>query len=354
MQNYYDILGVNREADVEEIKTAYRKLALKYHPDRHGGSIEHEEHFKKISSAYHVLSDPARRRKYDLRHLYVRSPAPPRPASRSAPPKPNQARRPRRRPSFKEKQKMEKKVYSILTLAFVVFVSLGIGVYYLMNHIAARRYYAEAKDFEQMKMYEQALEKYLYTLEMDKGFGPAYEKLGDLKIRLYGDVKGAINLYNSAIVNSEVPDFRLYNKKGLLFLKLQQIDSAEAAYENSLKINPKQDTSWFYLGEIKSLRGNYTQAAEAYNRASKLNPRFFEPKYGQSLAVYHLGHYKKAEILLDTLIAEHPKNGVLYLLRGRCKVGRSDSSAACSDFLKADLFGVATGKILAQAVCGLH
>ncbi len=61
-KDYYQVLGVGRNADEKEIKSAYRKLALKYHPDKNPDS---EEHFKEINEAYEVLGDPEKRAKYD-------------------------------------------------------------------------------------------------------------------------------------------------------------------------------------------------------------------------------------------------------------------------------------------------
>ncbi len=65
-RDYYEILGVERNATLEEIKKAYRRLALKYHPDRNPGDKEAEEKFKEIVEAYSVLSDPEKRRLYDM------------------------------------------------------------------------------------------------------------------------------------------------------------------------------------------------------------------------------------------------------------------------------------------------
>ncbi len=64
-RDYYEILGINRNAGDDAIKASYRKLALKYHPDRNHGDKEAEERFKEAAEAYEVLRDPEKRNTYD-------------------------------------------------------------------------------------------------------------------------------------------------------------------------------------------------------------------------------------------------------------------------------------------------
>src|SRR5437867_12316797 len=65
MADFYSVLGVQRSASDDDIKKAYRKLAMQYHPDRNNGSKDAEERFKEITEAYDVLRDPQKRAAYD-------------------------------------------------------------------------------------------------------------------------------------------------------------------------------------------------------------------------------------------------------------------------------------------------
>ena len=64
-RDYYEVLGVGRDASVDEIKKAYRRLAVTYHPDKNPGDADAEERFKEASEAYAVLSDAEKRSRYD-------------------------------------------------------------------------------------------------------------------------------------------------------------------------------------------------------------------------------------------------------------------------------------------------
>ena len=64
-RDYYEVLGISRNAQTEEIKKAYRKLALKHHPDKNPGSKSSEDLFKEATEAYEILRDPEKRSLYD-------------------------------------------------------------------------------------------------------------------------------------------------------------------------------------------------------------------------------------------------------------------------------------------------
>ena len=64
-RDYYEVLGVGKTATADEIKKAYRKKAVQYHPDKNPGDKAAEEKFKEAAEAYEVLSDPQKRQRYD-------------------------------------------------------------------------------------------------------------------------------------------------------------------------------------------------------------------------------------------------------------------------------------------------
>lgn len=66
-KNWYSILGVSQTANFKEIKSAYRHLAKQFHPDKNQDNTSAEERFKEVQHAYMILSDPEKRKKYDLR-----------------------------------------------------------------------------------------------------------------------------------------------------------------------------------------------------------------------------------------------------------------------------------------------
>lgn len=102
--NFYEYLGVSKNATAEEIKKAYRSKAREHHPDMHRGEEEQKKHaeiFKVVVEAFEVLSDPIKRSQYDMRGYYGKRPS-------SPPPPPPQQNKPKQKEDF-ERERAEKK-----------------------------------------------------------------------------------------------------------------------------------------------------------------------------------------------------------------------------------------------------
>src|SRR5262245_56458638 len=71
MQDFYEVLGVDKSATQTQIRMAYKRMAMRYHPDHNPGNKQAEEYFKIVNEAYHTLSDPQKKMRYDSRFYWV-------------------------------------------------------------------------------------------------------------------------------------------------------------------------------------------------------------------------------------------------------------------------------------------
>lgn len=308
MQNHYDILGVSFAASHDEIKARYKQLAIQFHPDKHGGNKYYEEQFKKISAAYHVLSNPARRRRYDLKITYSNRPAAARQKSPSSPHRPASATPPPRthyRPPNKMDKKTERKIYFFTFSGLFIFLSLVVAAYSYTNQYFADKTYKEGLQLEKEQKEIEALEKYFLTLEYDEKYGPAYERLGDFKASQNEDAV-ALQFYNQALKYEEKPS-------AALLLKVCKLEFNNRNYQESLKY-----------------------AEEAVKTDSSNASALFE----RSLSRFFTGDYKGSSKDLDQLINTEEPNWQYHYLRGKARLILKDTSAACGDWIKAKLYGM--------------
>lgn len=142
MRNHYYTLGLSENATPEEIKAAFKRLAVKYHPDKHMGNTDMEEKFKSVNQAYQVLSDPYKKAQFDLQLQYQRfheaqSSAPPRQPYHYQPPNKPYGGRPRytgRPVNHKENAKATLYAFAItFGIAIIVMVVKGVYDLYLQR-----------------------------------------------------------------------------------------------------------------------------------------------------------------------------------------------------------------------------
>src|ERR1035437_3369503 len=133
-KNYYIILGVKNTANFDEIKTAYRALAKKYHPDKNHGNKAAEEYFKEIQQAYAVLSNAEKRKKYDLKFSYTHT-YPKQNAASSG--RSHQSAQQQTKEKFSPKQKKTEPQKSDTTERWQILVSVGMALlllYFIISY----------------------------------------------------------------------------------------------------------------------------------------------------------------------------------------------------------------------------
>lgn len=239
MVNYYVILNISRNASLKEIKTSYKKLALKYHPDKNQGNKNTEELFKQVNEAYQTLSNDSKRIVYDQKleyHLFIlhQRSAQTFKANQNQPPsqKPpstaeayNQGYKPNSDFStdystqgkhYKEREfapKEKKSDHYILGITlFIIIATVCLILGFMMNRIAAQDHYKSAVNNFKNEQYLKAIMELNNAIHFDESFVEAYELRADCKVKIYR-YEHALSDYNRAIKYCEDPSLALINKR---------------------------------------------------------------------------------------------------------------------------------------------
>jgi tetratricopeptide (TPR) repeat protein len=172
LADFYEILDLHQSADAPQIRAAYKRLAMKYHPDHNPGNLQAEEMFKVINEAYHTLSDPLKKARYDSRFTSV-------PRYEEEVWREREARRKR----YRQWQETQTKRYvfdahyfKIQGLAFLVFIIMS-GISFAIFHTA--NYFITAKYREEWEQSRQLVQE-VNTLFGSGKVGEAIEKISTL------------------------------------------------------------------------------------------------------------------------------------------------------------------------------
>lgn len=174
MTNYYKILGIDQSADSKQIKAAYKRLAMEYHPDRNPGNKQAEEVFKIVNEAYHTLSDPLKKSRHDA-HLDPAYSISAEEWIRINKRKYNPVEKDDRR-GIRRYYKIDKDYYRIQALAVFVFLVLA-GFSYII--LSTTTYFSTKKNQKHYLANRQAL-KYAGTLFNDGRFDDAFTAIHSL------------------------------------------------------------------------------------------------------------------------------------------------------------------------------
>ncbi len=273
MADYYQILGVDKGASNQQIKTAFKKLALQYHPDRNPGNSTAEDKFKQINEAYQVLSQADTKLLYDLKlngqyipqkHVY------PTYHQQSEYTHTQSQSRPRYYTPVYTKQQL-RKVY-VAGVAF--FVLIFIFSYFLnayMNGKTAKIHYAKAIRLAEENELYPALTELNQALYFDEEYAEAYQKRGELRLVAGHAHSYVYHDFNKAIeYAAEKATPEMYFFRGLCLYRMAKyakvIEDCKKAYaDNELK-----GPALFLQGAAKNALRDEEGACKDWQQAKSL------------------------------------------------------------------------------------
>jgi len=300
--NYYQLLGIQKTASIQEIKAAFKALAIKYHPDKNPGSKFHEEHFKQLSAAYEVLLDDEKRLKYDLKLMYEEQRAASLNVPRQAPPSSGRSRSGAYRgapnykkstPNYKQREYNQpvKKQSAASTwfqrvgtaaLVGACIIMIGIWMGNIRNQVKAKQYLSEGN--------------YSMALNFDSSNADAYYLRAEEKEQI-SDYKGALkDLEMALLVSSNPEQIPSYTRKSaLIYAKINELVKAESANKKVCELLPKSSKAFVELGDFYMA---YTQkhelAVKAYKQAQELGNTEKTGLFEMMQVAYQSGDMEKA------------------------------------------------------------
>lgn len=358
--NYYTVLGLKRTATGAEIKAAYKKLAVQYHPDKHLGDVQYEERFKQVSEAYQVLSNPQKRSIYDLKLDYVIQQQRAQQYNQQA----YQAARQRRPASVNERHyrpRSKKKRFSKrdwqITLVFFLCIVLGsLVVKVVMDYVTAQNRFRNANTFMAQQQWSSAHSLLTEAIDFEPKFSEAYLQRGYINQNIYKDYRAAIEDYNMAIKVGDLPLAETYFNRGQCYVELRNYRQAEADFSTAIDYDRGFRRAYLYRGELRLLELN------AWNEAiSDLTDYLKQPQAinekNKALLYRGFGFYltDKYDLAIKdytTALKTDAKNGRLYYLLGKAEYSREQRQKACLHFTQAFNLGYEPAILDWESLCG--
>ena len=368
-QNHYQILGVAATASAADIKRAYRRLVVQYHPDKHGGDVRYEEQFKAVAVAYGVLGDPGKRATYDFQltqatrrldeerrrqqyrpasqHVYG-VPMPPPAPLRTRPPAGSRERHYQRIP--KQQPRFNGRDWLLTLVFFGGIVLLALAVKVTMDRISARNNYENGLRAYARNDFGAAYSFLEETLHFRPDYAPARRHHGELELLLQHDPRAARADFLAALQTPDLsPDAKsaIYYYLGRSEAKLAQPEAAEQSFTNALQLDSTRNAARLARGEVRLLDLSKPEQAEAdftaglaqRQRAGRALPWHYVQLRG--LARTALQRYNEARSDYFEVIRANPTDGRTHFLLGKLAAHTGDSTAACEFYRRAVTLGYA-------------
>ncbi len=354
MLNYYEILGITRTANAAEVKAAFKRLAIQYHPDKNPNNKIAEEKFKLVNEAYQVLQDDYKRALYDQRLLYkeeVRSyNTAPQPARSNYPPSARKTYHYKRRTPSGNFANLPK-VHLLALGSFLIVVILFALCYRLIGVYQSKNEYQAALLFYKNGEYEQSFTKaHEAVLQDDKNMS-AYYLRGLLLLNHLNNPQQAVYCFSRCLTygrhimekDSEnlgtLADF--YLQRGICFYKTGSYTNAIDDFQHTLQLRTEDETAWLYLGHTYLYKRNdFAPAYTYYTKILAKNPTNYDALLGKSIVLFHHQHFKKAAKGFEQILQHNPDSPQARYYMGRYFLVQKDSTKGCEYLQIAKELGV--------------
>jgi len=365
-QSHYHVLGVSATAPAAEIKLAYKRLAVRFHPDKHGGSTQFEEQFKAVNAAYHVLGDPGRRASYDYQLLQevrraeeARRQQQYRPQSQHVygvpmpPPAPLRTRRPagsaerhyQRIP--KQRTQFTRRDYLLTAALFVLGLLFVVAVKVTMDHVTAVSDYEDGVQAYGRREWSAAHSYLSEALHFKPEYGQALRRRGEIEQLMFQDYRAARSDYYAALnaSKSAAETAELLFRLGQCQTRLNQPDSAELNLTRAVALDSTLSAAWLARGELRLFVLHvFPEAAQDFSTGLRQRRASGQPLSIKYLTYRGLAHYKQRDFAAARtdyrqVLEGNPQNGQVHFLLGRLAQQEGNPGAACEFFRRAEKLG---------------
>ncbi|MBL6449046.1 J domain-containing protein [Fulvivirga sp. 29W222] len=341
--NYYHILGLDNFASQSEIKSAYRRLAKKYHPDKNSGDPDSEEKFKRVNKAYKVLTNPAKKPSYD--QLLKQQIA--------APNSPNYA--PRQSHYTTEKRKYTPTAWMLARVFIIAFIMAIILIPIGLIYKSSITSYERGMEALQKQEYYQSLNHFDRAITT---FGGRAVEAGieGGKICIYNlhNYEQGLYFVNRGLEHAERQSqfAELYYLKALSYKGLSNYEESMKALSMADSLQYTTDSLELQLGLLHAFGlHEFNKGEKNFNYLIEHNIHLQTALFGKAWCLQNQERYREAAITYSKVIEMDPSHAISYYYRGLNEISYYDSSAACQDFANAMELGYYKAETLFKYHC---
>ncbi len=346
-KNYYHILGLGPAATVTEVKTAYKRLALKFHPDKNPDNPRAEDQFKLVNEAYQVLSNARRRATYDFKRQQEQRQR--QPAAYHEPryhhtraPASFQERHYRRRPQ--KHTRFSKRDVQIIVGGILLALLLLLAVKLVWNQYTYQRNLTQARQAEQDGHWQLAHDLYSQSLDYAPDAEEVLLRRADLRLRHLQNAQGAILDYSAVLAASPQPKADWYAQRGKGYAALKDHRQALQDFDQALQLQPTA----FSLYQARAiarlqLEDNWAAAVADLTRFIAAKPvpadQKTEAYLYRSFAHYRANQMDRAWQDTERALGQDSLSGKAYYLQAIILKAKNGSRLSCPLLAKAAKLG---------------